>query len=206
VIDEETDRLNRFIEGLSSADRPDASQPLSLAASSLEAIVRDALTRAETITSRHRLDVSIEPGLPSLSVDPAAVREVIYILLDNASKYSVVGTTIRLIAHREEDDRRVHLSVADEGPGIPPELREKVFERFFRIPGREPVDPGRTGGGLGLPIARRLVEAQAGSLWVEGRDGARGTTVIMTLPIEIGAPQPGAHATITAAAVQTAQA
>ena len=57
--------------------------------------------------------------------------------------------------------------VADEGPGIPPELREQVFEKFFRIPGREPVDPRRTGIGLGLPIARRLVESQAGRIWIE---------------------------------------
>ncbi len=61
----------------------------------------------------------------------------------------------------------MRLSVTDEGPGIPPELREQVFEKFFRIPGREALDPRRTGIGLGLPIARRLVESQAGRIWIE---------------------------------------
>ena len=167
--------------------------------------MRDAITRAETITSRHRLDVTIEPGLPALSVDPAAVREVIYILLDNASKYSPVGTTIRVVARRA-DDRCLRLSVVDDGPGIPPELREKVFERFFRIPGREPADPRRKGGGLGLPIARRLVEAQAGSIWVEGRDGTRGTAAVMLLPIEAEALQVSTRGTPAPAGVQAMQA
>ena len=149
--------------------------------------------------------MTIEPGLPALSVDPAAVREVIYILLDNASKYSPVGTTIRVVARRA-DDRCLRLSVVDDGPGIPPELREKVFERFFRIPGREPADPRRKGGGLGLPIARRLVEAQAGSIWVEGRDGARGTAAVMLLPIEAEALQVSTRGTPAPAGVQAMQA
>jgi signal transduction histidine kinase len=75
----------------------------------------------------------------------------------------------------------VAIEVADEGPGIPPALRERVFDKFFRIPGREPADPNRAGIGLGLSIARRLVEAQAGRMWIQAAP-TRGTAVIMTLP------------------------
>lgn len=182
VIDEESDRLNRFIEGLSVADRPDPSQPLSLRSADLAVIVRGAAARAETVTRHHRVIIHLEPDIPPVQVDAAALTEVIYILLDNASKYSPTNTTIRLAA-RVDDDQRVRMSVADEGPGIPPELRERVFEKFFRIPGREAADPRRTGIGLGLPIARRLIEAQGGRIWVDTPAAGRGTEFVMTLPV-----------------------
>jgi two-component system sensor histidine kinase KdpD len=162
VINEESDRLNRFIEGLST-------------------MVRAGLTRAETVTRDHRVIVEAAADLPGVSVDPAAMTEVIYILLDNASKYAPRGSAITVRASRE-DERHVRITVADEGPGIPPELRERVFEKFFRVPTREASDPRRPGAGLGLPIARRLVEAQAGRIWVEAGTGGRGTAVVLQLP------------------------
>lgn len=185
VIDEESDRLNRFIEGLSAADRPDPSQPLSLRAAPLDAIVRDAVARAGTVTRHHQVQVEIGDGLPALQVDAAAVAEVLYILLDNASKYAPAGTALRIEAAVDDDDRHVRLAVVDEGPGIAPELRERVFEKFFRIPGREALDPRRTGVGLGLPIARRLVEAQAGRIWINASPSGRGTRVVMALPVNV---------------------
>jgi len=186
VIDEESDRLNRFIEALSNAGQPDASQPPHLRAVSLDEIVRAGLVRAETITRDHRIVVALDPRLPQLCVDSPSIVEAIYILVDNASKYSPRGTTITVHATQIDDDH-VQLRVTDEGPGIPPELGERVFEKFFRVPGREPADTRRGGVGLGLPIARRLVEAQAGRIWIEPPSnpsgGARGTTVSMVLPV-----------------------
>ena len=76
----------------------------------------------------------------------------------------------------------MRVTVSDEGPGIPPELRERVFEKFFRVPARESHDPRRGGIGLGLPIARRLVEAQGGRIWIDDARPGAGTTV-MTLPV-----------------------
>lgn len=187
VIDEESDRLNRFIEGLSTSDRQDPSAPLYLRAIVLDDIVRAVLMRAETVVRDHHVRVTLDDRLPRLSVDAASVAEVVYILLDNASKYAPKGSTIT-IAGVVEDERHVRVSVEDEGPGIPPELRERVFEKFFRIPAREPGDPRRGGIGLGLPIARRLVEAQAGRIWLETPASGRGTLAAMTLPIAIEAP------------------
>lgn len=186
VIDEESDRLNRFIEALSAADQPDAGQPLSLRDVDLRSIVNDAVIRAETVTRHHTVQVTIDDRLPGLSVDPAAVAEVLYILLDNASKYAPPGTTISVDA-RVDDQRHVRVAVADQGPGIPADLRERVFEKFFRIPGREPFDTRRTGAGLGLPIARRLVEAQAGRIWIEPGP-VRGTVFLITLPTQGAEP------------------
>jgi two-component system sensor histidine kinase KdpD len=201
IIDEESDRLNRFIEGLSVADRPDPTQPNSFRAVSSEQVVREAVARAETVARRHRVVVSVPSGLPPLAVDRSAIGEALYTLIDNASKYSPVNTSIRVSA-AAEGDRHVRLVVEDEGPGIAPELREQVFQKFFRIPGRESVDPRRTGIGLGLPIAKRLVESQAGQIAIEAPASGRGTSVVLTLPCvaqeagteETQAPQPALRA------------
>ena len=186
VIDEESDRLNRFIEGLSSPEHQEPPPPLHLRSVNLEEIVRASLVRAETVTRNHRVQVAQGEGLPRVSVDAASIAEVVYILLDNASKYAPVGSTITVTA-APDDERHVRLSVADEGPGIPPDLREQVFEKFCRVPNREPADPSRGGVGLGLSIARRLVEAQAGRIWIEEPAAGRGTVVALTLPLSLEA-------------------
>jgi K+-sensing histidine kinase KdpD len=183
VIDEESDRLNRFIEGLSAADRPDPSQPLNFRPVQLDDIVRAGLTRAGTLTVHHRLAVELQSDIRPLSVDPAAIAEVIYILIDNATKYSPHGGVIRLVA-TQDNEHHARIAVVDDGPGIPMDLRERVFEKFFRIPGRDPVNSRLPRGiGLGLPIARRLVQAQGGQVHIETPPGGRGTAVIMTLPL-----------------------
>jgi K+-sensing histidine kinase KdpD len=178
VIDEETDRLNRFIEGLSGAGS--GSQPIVPRPVAVDEILRVGLTRAETLTRDHQVQVTVTEKLPTLSVDAASVTEVLYILLDNASKYSPPRSFIRVSA-TASGDRQVELSVADEGPGIPPQARTQVFERFFRVPGTPSYDPRRKGVGLGLSIAQRLVEAQGGRIWIDDMP-ARGTTVRFTVP------------------------
>jgi K+-sensing histidine kinase KdpD len=181
VIDEESDRLNRFIEGLSTSDAAAPLQPIHLRAIEVESIVRSGLHRAETVTRDHRVVVLLDEGLPAVCVDAASITEVIYILLDNASKYAPRGTTITVRALRE-DERGVRIAVCDEGPGIPEHLRERVFEKFFRVPARESHDPNRGGIGLGLPIARRLVETQGGRIWIDTPASGHGTSVQLTLP------------------------
>jgi two-component system sensor histidine kinase KdpD len=180
VIDEESDRLNRFIEALTHADRPEMSTSNAGLSVPVEQVVREAVARAETVSRRHVVNVAIDP-LPPLAVDRSAVVEVLYILLDNASKYAPVGTNIRVRA-TVSDPGYARLSVEDEGPGIPPEMREDVFKKFFRIPGRESIDPLRPAIGLGLPIARRLIESQAGRISIETPASGRGTCIALILP------------------------
>ena len=110
---------------------------------------------------------TLDEPLPRLSVDAASVIEVLYMLVDNASKYAPAGIDHSRRRATLADGRFVKVTVSDEGPGVPAELRERVFEKFFRIPGRESRDPRRVGIGLGLPIARRLVEAQGGRIGIE---------------------------------------
>jgi two-component system sensor histidine kinase KdpD len=178
VIDEETDRLNRFIEGLSAAGT--GPQPIAPRPVDVNEILRVGLARAETLTRDHHVQVVVTETLPTLSVDAASITEVLYILLDNASKYAPPRSSIRVSASLA-GDRQVELSVADEGPGIPATSRAQVFDRFFRVPGTVSYDPRRKGIGLGLSIARRLVEAQGGRIWIDEAASA-GTTVHFTVP------------------------
>src|SRR5437870_342129 len=102
VIDEESDRLNRFIEGLSTAAQPDTPPVPHLRAAPLDEIVRAGLLRAETITRDHGVSVALDRDLPPVSVDSPSVAEAIYILVDNASKYAPSGTMIQVRATRAD--------------------------------------------------------------------------------------------------------
>jgi len=197
VIDEESDRLNRFIEGLSTTTQPGAPPLPRLRAARLEDIVRAGLIRAETITRDHRVVMELDPDLPPVTGDSPSIAEAIYICVDNASKYAPPGTTIAIRAN-SHGRGHVRLTVSDEGPGIPGAMRERVFDKFFRIPGREPVDSRRGGAGLGLPIARRLVEAQAGQIWIDST-AVRGTSVVIELPAALEAAEPDSYAAAMAA-------
>jgi K+-sensing histidine kinase KdpD len=179
VIDEESDRLNRFIEGLSMAGTD--AQALTPKTVAVDEVIRGGLSRAETLTRDYQVELDLPPSPAFVLVDPASMVEVLYIALDNASKYAPPGSTIRVSAGAAGS--HVEFAVADEGPGIPEESREKVFDKFYRIPGRRSHDPRRKGIGLGLPIARRLVEAQGGRIWVESAATGTGTVVRFTLPI-----------------------
>jgi K+-sensing histidine kinase KdpD len=185
VINEESDRLNRFVEGLIELARIEAGElRLRLRWGAVDEVVAAALSRAEPLTKRHRISVEIDDELPVVRVDPHAVAEVVYTLVDNAAKYAPPGTAIRVSAARAEGDM-ISIAVEDEGQGIPPELRERVFDKFFRA--TRDGDSGRGGGaggtGLGLAIARGIVEAHGGLIRAEGRPGGVGTRVVFTLPI-----------------------
>ncbi|HVG38120.1 MAG TPA: DUF4118 domain-containing protein, partial [Pyrinomonadaceae bacterium] len=132
VIDEESDRLNRFVEGLIEMARIEAgAMNLRRRWIAVDEIVADALDRAAPRTRGHRVVTGFEPQLPVVRVDSRAVSEVIYTLVDNAAKYSPAGGPIRLTARREEGER-VLIAVEDEGAGVPVHLRERVFDKFFR--------------------------------------------------------------------------
>ena len=125
----------------------------------------------------------MDEGLPAVRVDARAVAEVVYTLLDNAAKYSPPGTRIGLQAE-SAGDGTVQLSVEDEGPGVPLELRERVFDKFFRaMRDGDAGAPKPSGTGMGLAIAKGLVEAHGGRIRVEDGPGGRGSRVVVTLPV-----------------------
>ena len=181
VIDEESDRLSRFINGLIELARIEAGElQLRRRWGAVDEIVSAALLRAEPITRNHRLELEVEKELPAVRVDERAVSEVVYTLIDNAAKYSPKGSTIRLIARRAGDEV-IEMAVEDGGPGIPSELRERVFDKFFRATRDGDVTTRPPGTGMGLAIAKGIVEAHDGRIWIEAAKGGRGTRVVFTL-------------------------
>jgi len=196
VIDEEADRLNRFIESMVELARIEAGEMrLRRRWGSIEEIVATALERAAPLMREREVEVSLEDELPVVRVDARAVAEVVYTLVDNAAKYSPKGTTVRVAARRGAGDT-VLLAVEDEGQGIPAHLRERVFDKFFRaMRDGDARAPRPAGSGMGLSIAQGIVEAHGGRINVEDGDGGRGCRVVVELPIgdrtDAAAEQPG---------------
>lgn len=176
IINEETDRLNGFIEGMVELARIEAGTR-SQGGSTADAAetINAAVRRAETITRHHHIKVRAEADLPLIAADAHSIAEVIYNVIENAVKYSPPDTEITIAA--AEHGNRVILSVNDQGRGVPEDLREKVFDKFVR----GSSEPG--GLGLGLAIARGIVEAQGGEIRLETGDKGAGTKAVIALPI-----------------------
>jgi len=182
VIDEESDRLDRFIEDLMVLARIEAGEmQLRREWGSLEEIITAAMKRASVLTKNHRIELRLHDELPSVRVDERAMAEVIYVLLENAAKYSPSGGIIRLAAQPDQQDM-VQLAIEDQGPGIPAELRERVFEKFFRAMRDGDSSSHKPGTGMGLAIAKGIVEAHGGRIWIENASASTGTRVVVLLP------------------------
>jgi two-component system sensor histidine kinase KdpD len=183
VINEEADRLNGSIEKLLELARIEAGElNLRRRWGAVEEIVVNAIDRAKQLTARHKVQSSIDAGVPVVFVDAQAISEVLYTLIDNAAKYSPGGTTITLTA-APAGEGTVRLSVEDEGPGIPEGMRERVFDKFFRLTQPPTSRSQARGTGMGLAIARGIVEAHGGRIRIEGNPGTTGARVVLDLPV-----------------------
>lgn len=184
VIDQEANRLDRFVEGLVELAQIEAGDiTVRRNWGAVDEIIEAALIRAEPLTDQHNVEVIIKDELPSVRVNARAIAEVVYTLVDNASKYSPPRTRIGVKAERNGDEM-VQITVEDQGRGVPEKLRERVFDKFFRATGDGAVKPNRPRGvGMGLAIARGIVEAHGGRIWIEGVTDGRGTRVTFTVPV-----------------------
>lgn len=183
VIDEEADRLDRFIEDLMALARIEAGEiQLRREWSSLDEIITAAMKRAAPLTKAHLIELWLSDDLPSVRVDERAFAEVIYVLVENAVKYSPPGSLIRVAAERGSG-KMVQLVVEDQGPGIPVELRERVFDKFFRAM-RDGDHGSPSGTGMGLAIAHGIVEAHGGRIGIEDGPEGRGTKFVVALPTD----------------------
>jgi two-component system sensor histidine kinase KdpD len=183
VINEEADRLDRFIGSLMELARIEAGEmQLRRQPSPLNEIILAAMKRAEPRTRNHRIELWLDDELPSVNVDEPALVEALYVLVDNAAKYSESGSTIKVSAtSKPGDEGTVCLIIEDQGKGIPPELRERVFDKFYRAM-RDGDQSQPSGTGMGLAIAQGIVEAHGGRIWVEDGAEGRGTKFIVALP------------------------
>ncbi len=184
VIDEESDRLNRFIGGLIDLARIEAGElHLRRRWGAVDEIISTALARTEPFTQGREVEVKIETELPVVRVDERAVSEVVYTLIDNAAKYSSAAANIKISAQRSGDGM-ILMTVEDQGRGIAVDLRERVFDKFFRATRDGDISTHQPSGtGMGLAIARGIVEAHGGRIWIESGTHGMGTKVLFTLPI-----------------------
>lgn len=194
IIDEETDRLNRFIEGLVGLARIEAGKfSLRRTWNAVDEVIAAALHRAESQTRHHRIILELAEELPSVRVDAHALAEVIYTLVENAAKYSPPETAIAISA-KTLPGEFVQISIEDQGIGVPAEEHEKVFEKFYRVVSTHGTDPGHpTSLGLGLSIAQGIVEAHGGKIWMTAGYGGKGTCVSFTIPIGDDEPEGPGH-------------
>jgi two-component system sensor histidine kinase KdpD len=178
MVEAETVRLSRFVDNLLHMTRIDAGglRP-TLEMLDVSDLVGSALTRSEKFLQRHRLRTDLPPDLPMVDADFVLAEHVLVNLLDNAAKYSPPESEIRIAAHNAGD--RVVIYVQDEGPGIPAEHLDRIFQRFFRV---MTADHRPAGTGLGLAICKGFVEAMGGTVCASNRIDKPGAHFTVTLP------------------------
>lgn len=182
VIEEESDRLNELIGNLLDVSRLQAGGlRLRFGPVDLPALSERIVQAIAAMTPAHfEFQLRFPSGFPPVHADEERLRMVLSNLLSNAVKYSPDGGVIRLGGWAEADEAIVYVS--DQGVGIAPEDQPRIFDRFYRVDntlGRQ-----TQGAGLGLYLARAIVEAHGGKLWVESQPG-RGSRFIFTLPLEL---------------------
>jgi len=181
IINEETDRLNEFIDGMVGIAKIEANAvDVRRSICSVEEIIGNAVNRVRKQLAHHRLELAMDPDLPYLDVDPVSVEQVLYTLLDNAAKYSEPGARIRVSAKQNSGDK-VRIIVEDQGRGVPKIDRERVFDKFIQL---EAPESKTDGLGLGLTIARGMIESQGGRIWIEDGSSDFVTRVVCELPAE----------------------
>jgi histidine kinase len=182
-IHAEADRLNRLVDDLQELSRVEARayklnlQPLDVSAL-IKTVAKRLMPRFE---SKHiALDLELAPDLLPILADEDRAIQVLTNLTGNALQYTQEGGKITFFAKRVNNEMQI--SVRDTGIGIPPEHLSHIFDRFYRVDKSRSRQSGG-GSGIGLTIARALVEAHGGSIWVESAGNGQGSTFTFTLPI-----------------------
>jgi len=178
VVEEEADRLSEMINEITDMARIEPGKlRIRLREARVHDLIRSSVDRMKTLLNHRPLNVDIQGDIPLVNADPEMVGLALRQLLGNAVKFSPPESTIAISACRDDDAVRVRVS--DQGPGIPRDEMDSIFERFYRGKrSRETV----AGTGMGLSIAREIINAHYGRLWVENvREG--GAEFSFTLPL-----------------------
>ncbi|MER3444535.1 MAG: two-component sensor histidine kinase [Meiothermus sp.] len=179
-ISHEVRAMRRLVEDLSLVSRVEA-RAVEIHPQALDPAeaLRWAVERFELVFAEQGVALRLEPcgPLPAVWGDPECLQQVLSNLLANALRHTPPGGEVGLKAEPARDG--VHFSVRDTGPGIPPEHQARVFERFYRVDSARSRQDG--GSGVGLTVARGLVEAMGGNMGLESEVG-RGSTFWFTLP------------------------
>ena len=177
VINEESDRLNRLVGEAGEVAQLDSHQlQFNFDKHHIREAIENAINRSQPGLRRHPVETTIPSSLPPIRMDLERITEVITHLLDNAGKYSPPDTPIHVTAELRRSE--VVTSVADHGPGIEAIEQEMIFEKFYRGRNQRMMIQGT---GMGLPIARAIVELHGGKIGVTSQLG-RGSVFYFSLP------------------------
>lgn len=182
IINEETNRLVRLVMSLEESAHAGEERPLRRERARLEPLVEAAAAMFAEVAGQKNveIEVDLEPDLPWVEIDADRLRRALVNLVDNAVKYTGLKGRghVRLRAARRKGE--VEVAVTDDGVGIPPQERERIFERFYRV--AEGPAAGLGGTGLGLSVAREIVDAHGGRIEVDSRPD-QGSTFTIHLPV-----------------------
>jgi two-component system sensor histidine kinase KdpD len=181
IVNEETDRLNRLVGEAGEMARLDAGEvELNLAPNSIGDVVHTALEQTATLLGAREVRVKIPDNLPNVSVDLKRVTDALVQLIDNAHRYSPADQPITISAETAGDF--VVTSVADRGAGIDEQEQALIFEKFYRGKDQRFLVQGT---GMGLPIAKAIIEAHRGTISLTSQRG-HGSVFSFTVPIDRG--------------------
>lgn len=179
TIEREADRLNRLVGNILDMSRIEGG---ALKAEKelypLDELVYHVVDHLQFILKERDVRVTLPDSLPPVELDFLQMDQVMTNLIENAVRYTPSGSPIEISA--EEQNGKILVSVADHGPGIPEEYKERIFDKFYRVSGAK--QRGTMGTGLGLAVCRGLIEAHGGHIWAENRDGG-GAIFQFTLPL-----------------------
>ncbi len=180
VIEDEADRLTELIENLLAASKLKAEQmKLELEDVRLDQLAAEVLERFRTQTDKHQFALSFPVDFPPVQGDRARLRQVLDNLVSNAIKYSPDGGLIEIGGTTDEE--MVSVYVRDQGVGIPEHEQERIFERFYRVD--DSLRRRTKGTGLGLYLAKTIIEAHGGRIRVRSKPG-QGAMFYFTLPLQ----------------------
>ena len=178
MVEEEVDSMESMIKDILDSSLIDVGQlKLEPQPVRLQYIARDVANEIQRFTDNHHLVVDFPADFPLLEADPRWIKQVFRNILENAIKYSPDGGLI--VVRGEVRNLDVVIRVADQGVGISPEDLIPLFEKYFRV--RSSSTFHVSGTGLGLPVARSIVESHGGRIWAESHLG-QGTTLYFSLP------------------------
>jgi signal transduction histidine kinase len=180
----EADRLQQLVNDLQELNRVEAgAYELNLSGTSVKALLDATTTRLghQFEEKGVSLTVQIPPDLPPVRVDMDRIGQVLLNLMGNALQYTPSGGSVRVTAVHKHD--QVQIDIADTGIGIPPEHLPHLFTRFYRADKSRSRSGG--GSGIGLTIAKHLIEAHGGRIWVESQGAGKGSTFSFTIPTQV---------------------
>ena len=180
IIEEEADRLTQLIDNLLDASRLQAGAlQLNRGDVALDQLARHIVKKFRVEAAPHPLTLDFPPDFPTVSADATRLEQVLSNLINNAIKYSPAHTAITIAGRVTPRD--VIVTVTDHGLGIPLEEQARIFERFYRV--EDALTRRTQGSGLGLYLAKAIIEAQRGRIWVTSAPG-QGSTFAFALPRE----------------------